>query len=190
MCGRFSVINEHLSDRVSELLGISYSTTTNTDLCPSQFVSAIAADGNSYQQGELSWGIKPEWAKRLLINAQAETAAQKATFKQAYATNRCLVPMTGWYEWRTNTASNKKEKFFFSHAGEQPLFMAALWFAGQPNQLVTLTIKPNELCALYHKRMPLLILPEHIDYWLRGSPAQLEPLIGAVDDQLIRVEAA
>ena len=190
MCGRFSVINEEISDRVSELLGISYSTTTNTDLCPSQFVSAIAADGNSYQQGELVWGIKPEWAKRLLINAQAETAAQKATFKQAYASNRCLVPMSGWYEWRTQADTNKKEKFFFSHSGGQPLFMAALWFAGQPNQLVTLTTSPNPLCALYHKRMPLIILPEHIDYWLKGAQEQLQPLLGAVDEHLIRVETA
>ena len=189
MCGRMCIFADPLNAMVSDLLGFSYTAKENTDLCPAQVVSAFTAQGAGYEQGELLWGIKPDWSKRLLINAQSESAAEKTTFKNAYTHNRCLVPVSGWYEWRTD-GNKGKEKFLFSHTQKQPLFMAALWFPGVKNQLVTLTTSPNKLCGEYHNRMPLLILPEHIDHWLTSPPQQLKPILAAIDEELITVAAA
>jgi putative SOS response-associated peptidase YedK len=86
---------------VSELFNTHYSVEANADLRPSQSVATIVNNGSSFQQVNALWGIKPNWSKKLIINAQAETVATKPTFKQAFQSQRFLVPCNGWFEWRT-----------------------------------------------------------------------------------------
>ncbi len=60
---------------------------------------------------DLSWGIKPSWAKRIIINAQAETVSIKPTFTHSFEKHRVIVPCSGWYEWREE--QGKKVKYLF-----------------------------------------------------------------------------
>ena len=103
MCGRFSV-NKALTPIVSELFNTDYSVETNANLSPSQSVATMVKSGSNYQQVNALWGIKPSWSKKLIINAQAESVATKPTFRQAFQSQRCLVPCNGWFEWRTEEA--------------------------------------------------------------------------------------
>lgn len=193
MCGRLNVIDDPLAQIVSDQLGIRFSVQTNRDLRPTQLVETVGCGPQGLQQQPTVWGIQPPWAKRLLINAQAETVVAKRTFRQAFAERRCLVPCSGWYEWRDEGGPHKR-KYLFEHADAQPLYMAAIWYPAQPEEdpprIVTLTTPPNLRCAEYHDRMPVLVLPGDIDAWFGTRPDALQPLMAAVDSELICVTAA
>ncbi|WP_019027615.1 SOS response-associated peptidase [Colwellia piezophila] len=187
MCGRFS-INKAITPIVSELFNTHFSVDSNNNLSPSQSVATLVKGNSSYSQVNALWGIKPNWSKKLIINAQAETVAMKPTFRQAFQSQRCLVPCNGWFEWRTE--DGKKVKYLFEHANKMPLYMAGILFQHEHTELVTLTTQPNNKCGQYHKRMPALVLAKDKDYWFDSSPQALEPLLQAVEDRVIHVKRA
>ena len=82
MCGRFSVDSDQIDEWITGNFDTSFQSSTNIDLRPSQTVSTIIKANNSIQQLNTSWGIKPGWSKKLIINARSETAASKNLFKQ------------------------------------------------------------------------------------------------------------
>jgi putative SOS response-associated peptidase YedK len=184
MCGRLD-INRSICQVVSDTIGTSFTTSTNNNLCPSESVATIIKPPSGFQQLETHWGIKPSWSNNLLINVQAETVSTKNTFQQSFATRRCLVPCSGWYEWRLEGI--KKVKYTFTHANNEPLYMAGIWYENDMHQLVTLTTSPNSKCAEYHKRMPVFVLPENIDYWFSARVEELSPLLKAIDEDIIDI---
>ena len=185
MCGRFS-INKAITPIVSELFNTPFIAESNFNLSPSQSVSTIVKNNSSYSQVNALWGIKPNWSKKLIINAQSETVATKPTFKQAFQHQRCLVPCNGWFEWRTQ--EGKKVKYFFEHANKMPLYMAGILFQHEHTELVTLTTEPNEKCSQYHKRMPALVLAKDKEHWFNDPYRELGSLLQHVEDRVIRVE--
>lgn len=175
MCGRLNVIEDPLSALVSEALGMPFHTHSNSDLRPTQTLAAVIADNTQTQmrQQAMRWGIHPSWAKKILINAQAETVHQKPTFKRAFHEWRCIVPCSGWYEW--SERSGRKQKYLFSHPEGQPLYMAAIAFPHEDvTEVVTLTTQPNTQCRAYHHRMPLIIDERCVEDWLFSEAKALE----------------
>lgn len=189
MCGRLNVINDPLAQWVSQVLDLDFRTSTNTDLRPTEHIDAIVSmEGRCLQLGA-RWGIKPAWSKKLIINAQGETAAEKKTFREAFAKRRCLVPCTGWYEWRDEGGSSK-QKYSFTHAQFGSFLMAGIYFENElGTELVTLTTEPNEKCSEIHKRMPALIEPANARRWLTGLSQTVQPLLCALDNNKISVLA-
>ncbi len=187
MCGRFSVNKEQIEDWLLDNYDVTFNCETNHDLRPTQTVSTIIKVDNKLSQLNTTWGIKPSWSKKLLINAQGETAATKKTFKEAFAHRRCLIPCSAWYEWRSE-GDNSKQKYVFNEIDKTPLLMAGIWFEsdGVP-QLVTLTTHPNEQCGKIHKRMPVLIDRDNVDYWFNSEPSQLQTLIEPIASGSITV---
>ena len=186
MCGRLA-INGSISTMVSDKFNIGFSSHENANLCPSETVATIIKPPSGYQQLNTQWGIKPTWSNRLLINAQAETVSSKPTFRQSFLYRRCLVPCSAWYEWRLE--NNKKVKYTFNQQQMKPSYMAGIWYDNEQTQLVTLTTTPNEKCAAYHKRMPVIILEDDIDLWFEASPDALSPLLTAVNNNTIEIHA-
>ncbi|UIP28872.1 SOS response-associated peptidase [Photobacterium sp. TLY01] len=156
-----------LNNQVSDELRIRFEAEENSDLRPTQKVSTVISSPNGLEQLDMHWGIQPNWSKKLLINAQAETAMQKPTWRSAMQTHRCIVPCSGWYEWR-DEGGTKKQKYFFSHPEGQPLYMAGIWFEGEQPLLVTLTTKANEICKPVHHRIPVIINQEDIYEWIQS----------------------
>jgi putative SOS response-associated peptidase YedK len=198
MCGRFNVIDDPITQSIMELLGIKFEVTTNDNVCPSELVSTLSLSNGKITQINSNWGIKPDWANKLLINAQSETVAQKKTFKQAFLSHRCLIPLSGWYEWLSND-QGKKQKYLFSN-DEQVFYMAAIMFQKQsepevnlaldlfgeplektqPNkQFVSLTTRANHQCQPIHSRMPLIIPKDRIRQWLDSENEQAVELLHA-----------
>ncbi|WP_116472827.1 SOS response-associated peptidase [Zobellella maritima] len=192
MCGRFALDIE-LSTQVGARLGIAFNTPPNDDVRPTHTVATVAWLDDRLQQLNTHWGIKPEWATHWLINAKAETVTGKKTFARAFAEHRCLVPCSGWYEWR-DEGGPRKQKYRFEHASGDELYMAGIWYPAREHEaspaLVTLTTQPDELCAQYHNRMPLLIAAEHIHYWFGSTPEQLTPLLTPTTNTQIAVTAS
>ncbi|MCE9685818.1 SOS response-associated peptidase [Shewanella sp. AS16] len=189
MCGRLYVLADILRPQVQEELGLEFPLQTNLDLRPTDSVATLVSHEGKLQQLQTRWGIKPSWANKLLINAQAETVSKKRTFANAFEHNRCLVPCSGWFEWR-DEGGPKKQKYLFSQRQQRPLYMAGIFYPTQTNtpELVTLTTSPNEICAAYHSRMPLFIKPEQIPIWFNSSPEELEPLLQCVDSGYVAVK--
>ncbi|WP_417705297.1 SOS response-associated peptidase [Rheinheimera aquimaris] len=189
MCGRLNVTDDPLVIGLGEALGIKLSVTTNHDLRPTQELAAIVPQG----QLNCRWGIKPEWSDKLLINAQAEKMTSSRLWRPAFQHQRCLVPCTGWYEWRTEE-DNRKHKYLFTGSDHKPLLMAGLyWPAGvydeQPT-VVTLTTTPNQYAAQYHHRMPVIIPLDNADWWLNGRSEGLAPLLMPLPEKSIVATSA
>lgn len=174
---------------VSHALNLDYTTTSNDDLRPTDHIDAVVSmEGRCLQLGA-RWGIKPSWSKKLIINAQGETVSEKKTFRDAFAHRRCLVPCTGWYEWR-DEGGKRKQKYSFTHSNSSPLLMAGIYFETElGTEVVTLTTEPNKKCVAIHERMPVLIEPTAAEQWFGGTIEEVQPLLRAVHNDTIHVSA-
>jgi len=136
---------------------------------------------------EYRWGLVPYWAKNLsigqkLINARAETLAEKPAFRSAAQRRRCLIPADGFYEWRSE--GKLKMPVYVQLTGGDPFCFAGLyerWKSPEGNWIEScalVTTEPNELVAELHDRMPVILTPEQYDLWLDRSIDSLDPLRG------------
>jgi len=190
MCGRFDIIEKLVKAFVDSQFNINFDINSNHDVRPTQTVATLAQQDGAVVQIAADWGIKPHWANKLLINAQSETVASKKTFAKAFATKRCLVPCSGWFEWSSfsseedafhlsdEVTSKQKTKYYFHATDKKPLLMAGILFQKEDDhQLVTLTTQPLEVAKPYHHRMPLLISAPESDFWFHASNEEIQPLL-------------
>ena len=123
----------------------------------------------------MHWGLIPSWAKdpsigNRMINARAETAHEKPSFRKAWSERRCLLPARGFFEWKRTEQG--KQPCFIHRADGDLLALAGLWETwtavdGTPRESTTiLTTAPNGLMQGVHDRMPVIIAPEDWPAWL------------------------
>lgn len=185
MCGRMDIDEKPVREWVKSTLNIEFDLQSNHDLRPTQPVATI---GGSRNQIDATWGIRPAWAKKLLINAQGESVAEKRTFSKAFEESRCVVPCSGWYEWR-GEGDSRKQKYRFSAADGCPLLMGGILFPEADEvRLVTLTIHPNRECAPFHNRMPQFVPSWQLEQWLSGSVQEALQLISPLPDGAVRIQ--
>lgn len=138
---------------------------TPGEIRPTAAAPVLLADREGVHPELLSWGY--QLPKSLVINARAESAAEKPLFRESVKTRRCVVPSTGFYEW-----DEEKRKYFFTLPGEDALYMAGLYDVreGRPCYCI-LTTAANRSMAAIHPRMPLILGREQLRTWLEG-PAE------------------
>lgn len=143
------------------------------------------------------WGLLPSWVKdpkefSTMINARAETAAEKPSFRAAMRHRRCLIPADGFIEWTGQRGS--KRPFYLKCTDEGPMAFAGLWEHWQGSDgseiesAVILTTEANGVVAPLHDRMPVILNPEHFDAWLdckRLSPGDVAEFLIPADDALL-----
>jgi len=185
MCGRFAFYSP--SEATAALFGVSGSVEVEPryNIAPTQYVAAIRNDNE--QQREivmLRWGLVPFWAKdpaigNRMINARAETVAEKPSYRAAYRHRRCIVLADGFYEWQRQ--GDGKVPHFISLASGEPFALAGLWElwkdkqTGDSLQTTTLiTTAANEFMTPLHHRMPVVLEPASADEWLAGSSDYLD----------------
>ena len=125
------------------------------------------------------WGLIPPWAKdakegRKFVNARIETVHEKPIYRSAFKSRRCLVPATGWYEWKQG--SQPKQKYFITPKDNTPFVFAGIWQYWktkddtQIGSYCFLTAEPQGHLGEIHNRMPLFILdPDHQTLWLDAA---------------------
>lgn len=121
-----------------------------------------------------TWGLVPSWSKDRsigprLINARSETAAEKPAFRSAFARRRCVVPVSGFYEWQKREEGPKQPYYIYRADGE-PLLFAGLWERwGKDDEILDtftiLTTEPNEMMSAVHDRMPCVLEREEVELW-------------------------
>jgi putative SOS response-associated peptidase YedK len=184
MCGRY---NEHLPKMIgwAEALKVWPSHQFSYNRAPTTKVAAFRRDS-----GELMrWGMIPSWSKEFsssysTFNARIETVADKPTFKHAWANSqRCLIPMAGYYEWKGEKGN--KQPFYITDRDAGGLVVAGLYESWGDNSQLSCTIltKPaNELLAPMHHRMPVLLNPSQGDDWLNLNSVMDQNSLLTLDD--------
>lgn len=189
MCGRFAlyadykVILERFSIEQASFDENEYEPSYN--IAPSQLIAAVVSDGNKNRLGKLKWGLIPPWAKDAkigykMINARAETAAEKPSFRNAFKKKRCLIIADSFYEWRKEEEG--KTPMLIKMKSEEPFAFAGLWESwespeGEPiHSCSILTTKPNGVMASIHDRMPVILSKEAEKIWLDPNVQDIEML--------------
>jgi len=184
MCGRFT-----LTVDPSELQDVLPFATVAADatwaprynIAPTQPVAVVANNGKNALEF-FRWGLIPSWAKdssigNRMINARAETLAEKPSFRNAFKRRRCLIPADGFYEWRKDSAS--KTPMYVRLKSGEPFAFAGLWEAWRAPDGKTvlscaiITTTPNSLMEKIHDRMPVILKPDAYERWI--DPAESDP---------------
>jgi putative SOS response-associated peptidase YedK len=191
MCGRFTL--NQLSARLSQVFHVEPvpDLAAEYNIAPTQLVATVLQNPESEKREfkQLHWGLIPSWAKDArmgakLINARAETAAEKPAFRSAFKHRRCLVVADGFYEWQQQ--QGKKQPFYFRLPDGQPFGFAGLWEKWRTpakEEIISCTIlttAANELLQPIHERMPVILEPEDYDLWLDSqvqTPQTLQQLL-------------
>jgi putative SOS response-associated peptidase YedK len=196
MCGRYLLkLDAETLAREFGLAEPPEPTAPRHNIAPTQDVAVIVRREPGRLLRRARWGFLPTWAAtsgmRPVINARAETAADKPLFREAFRRTRCLVPADGFYEWLRE--GRARRAFCFLGAGGRPLAFAGLlapFTAPDGTRLATLailTVAPNSVLRPVHDRMPALLDGDAREAWLdpHATPEQLAALLQtAPDDRL------
>lgn len=189
MCGRFTLtVDPAQFQEAFPGVDIDPEPAPRYNIAPTQPVAVIpnnAKDKLDY----FVWGLIPSWAKdpsigSRLINARANTLAQKPSFRSAYRRRRCLIPASGFYEWKPEPGSKSKTPMYITLASGKPFAFAGLWEFWQSSdgsQVLSCTIittEPNELMAEIHNRMPVILPVEAYSLWLDPNERRPDELDG------------
>lgn len=197
MCGRSSLHDAPVSilERYN-LPPVLPGFTPRYNICPSQEQFTILLDGDEHPRVRaLKWGLVPSWSKdpsagARMINARAESLADKPSWEMPLRSRRCLVLADGYYEW--SGAGKSRTPWFFHLEGHRPFVMAGLWdrWTGDGATLDTCTIVTTAAgprTSMYHHRAPVILPDRAADSWLDlrvGPGAALELLVAYEADDL------
>lgn len=185
MCGRYQLLRPNdVASRFAATAQLEL-LPPNADVRPTQLAPVVLMDRRI---DLLRWGLLPAWAKDArmgakLINARAETVAQKPAFRKPLRFSRCLIPASGFYEWQA-TGTGGKVKQLFTRADGDLLGLAGLWdewidpATQQIHKTFTIiTTTPNALVAPIHDRMPVILARDAEDAWLDPDETESERLL-------------
>ncbi len=197
MCGRFTLANTQKLAEAFAGFEVLAELLPRYNVAPSQPVAVVANNGQ-HKVEFFNWGLIPSWAKdpkigNQMINARAETLAEKPSFKNAYKRRRCLILADGFYEWYTPPSpppiregkGGGKTPMYIRLASGGPFAFAGLWEIWQTAadtilSCTIITTTPNDLMAQIHNRMPVILPPTAYEQWLdpaERSPDQLQSLL-------------
>lgn len=187
MCGRFSLRTSGAVLAEQFQLAEVPAVEPHYNIAPTQPVAVVrAAPTGERELQVLRWGLIPSWAKdpsmgARLINARAETVAEKPAFRAAFKQRRCLVLADGFYEWQPTGAGRQKQPFYFHMEDGKPFAFAGLWESwpgpdGPVETCTILTTDANSVVAPVHARMPLILPPDAYTLWLDPTVQAAEPL--------------
>ena len=196
MCGRFvgfrkiDALIEHFPIEVTDV-----EMTANFNVAPTQEVLAIVRHGGKNHLEHLNWGLVPFWAKDTsigsrLINARAETAASKPSFRQAFLKRRCLILADGFFEWKRERGG--KQPMFLTLPSGEPFAFAGLWESWDdrgrrkpPYRSATILTREASPSVLpIHHRMPVILKPEAFDAWLDPNHQDVAALQAIIQNQI------
>lgn len=175
MCGRFSlaIAPEKLAELFKTINFLQFQERFN--IAPTQPIIAVRQEDDGRTASWFRWGLVPFWAKDIqigqkLTNARSETLAEKPSFRAAFRYRRCIVPASGFYEWKTE--GKTKTPFYIFRRDQAPIAMAGLWehwIDPGGSELVSATIvttEANRFMTPLHHRMPVILDSSDWDTWL------------------------
>jgi putative SOS response-associated peptidase YedK len=189
MCGRFT--NKAKPEEIEREFKIGKVNpkilSPRYNIAPTQMIPAVLEADGARILAELKWGLIPSWAKddsigSRLINARAETLAEKPSFRNAFKSSRCIIPTSGFYEW-VRQSKGAKQPFYFYLKDKDVFGFAGLreeWLDKETGELVEtctiITTAANEVLEPVHDRMPVILDSVNYDIWLASDVTETEIL--------------
>jgi putative SOS response-associated peptidase YedK len=181
MCGRFARLysygrlKERYKLKEATLLKEPPQLDNRYNVAPTQPIAAVRAADGERELVFLKWGLIPSWSKDdkiayKLTNARSETVAEKPSFRAAFRQRRCLIPASGFFEWKRE--GKQKQPFFIRPLDEDLFSFAGLWESWHDSEgeiiesCAIITTESNELMRTIHDRMPVIVDAESESVWL------------------------
>jgi len=194
MCGRF--VSSSPPDELAKYFDVEAVAESvlepSFNVAPSNDVYVVVESGGVRRLESFHWGLVPFWAKdpstgNKMINARAESVADKNAYKHAFKKRRCIIPVDGFYEWRKVPGQKAKQPYFIKRTDGEPMAFAGLWELWRPKDDVDrttdplrsctiITGQPNEKIAEIHDRMPVILPPSAWAQWLDPENDDIEAL--------------
>lgn len=179
MCGRYAFLlpPEAMAQLFKILNEVMYPPRYN--IAPTQPVTVVVEREGRRTAELFRWGFVPAWAKdpremSLMINARAESMADKPAFRDAVRNSRCIVPASGYYEWK-KLPDGSRRPYYITTEDNQTMAFAGLfstWTGPNGEEVDTVcivTVRPNAELSAIHDRMPALLAGDAVDAWLDRS---------------------
>jgi len=196
MCGRFAITmpKEAMAQLFEATPANDLPDGPNYNVCPTNQIAVVTQDAGTRHLRSMRWGFIPHWYKTpsdgpLLINARAETLAEKPAFRAACRDRRCLIAVTGFYEWTKDTEGTRWPWYITRQDGA-PLVFGGVWQAWERGDtpMVTaaiVTCAANARMAKLHHRMPVVLEPEDWPLWLGEAGHGAAALMRAAGEQIL-----
>ncbi len=197
MCGRFAFTLP--TDAMSQLFAATPANdlpaVPNYNVCPTNQIHVVRGDEGQRFLVPMRWGFLPHWYKTpsdgpLLINARAETISEKPAFRAACRARRCLIPVTGFYEWTKDPSGNRLPWYIYRETGD-PLVFAGIWQDWEKDGVAhrtcaIVTTGANETMSQIHHRMPVILDPKDWSMWLGEEGKGAALLMQAAPEDLLQ----
>lgn len=194
MCGRMALTLPH--DAMAQMFQATPANdlpeVPNFNTCPTVQVAAVTADGGARRYRPVRWGFIPHWydapnAGPLLINARAETIAEKPAFKAACRARRCIIPAAGFYEWE-RPEDGSKLPWYVQRSDGAPMAFAAIWqdWGEVGATAAIVTTAANAAMGKIHHRIPVILEPEDWALWLGEEGKGAAPLMQATGEETLQ----
>ena len=172
MCGRITLTdpNAALAALFDAVAGNDLPDSPRFNICPTDPVAVVTSDGIRRLR-PMRWGLIPPWYKSptdgpLIINARADTVAQKPAFREAIRQRRCILPASGFYEWSAGP-DRSRLPWYITRSDGQPLALGALYSHwGDIDSVATVTVDGGPNMAGIHDREPVILEPSDWPRWL------------------------
>jgi putative SOS response-associated peptidase YedK len=198
MCGRF--VSASPPDELARYFDVDQVAETALDpsynVAPTNDVYVVVETGGIRRLDTFHWGLIPFWAKdakvgQKMINARAESLADKPAFKRPFTRRRCLIPADGFFEWKKVPGQKAKQPMYIHRTDDEPMAFAGLWELWRPKgddgeysddestwirSCTIITGQPNETMQPIHDRMPVILPPSAWDTWLSPDNDDLKTL--------------
>jgi putative SOS response-associated peptidase YedK len=185
MCGRFtqSYSWSELQNFYNLIVEAAPNLRPSWNVAPTQDIDVIGLkEGGGLGLTRMRWGLVPSWAKDIaigsrMINARADSAAEKPAFRDAFAKRRCIIPVSGFYEWQG--AGRSKTPWYITAPNGAPISLAGLWDRWRApdgswvRSAAILTTDANDSLRPLHHRMPVVLGRSAVERWLEGGDAAL-----------------
>jgi len=202
MCGRYLVLSEEEFEEIQSIVNEISDKYNDPDLAngevfPTNNIPVVYPHNGKYVLSAAKWGFPNFKGDGVIINARAESVAEKPMFKSSFMSRRCIVPANGYYEWLTHE-DRKKTKYFIRVKDTRLFYMAGLYnmFTDKGGiiypAVTIITTNANEDISFIHDRMPVILPSEKIDKWMDRSTdaAELKSLLTPYEAGKIIYEAA
>lgn len=196
MCGRLATLLpvEAMAQMFAALPANDLPFSPNFNICPTENLSVVVND-EGRRLVSMRWGFIPQWYKTisdgpLLINARAESVAEKPAFREACRTRRCLIPATGFYEW-AKTADDVRLPWYFERKDQTPVVFAGIWQRWDKGDAplascAIVTTGANEAISGIHHRMPVVLSPQDWALWLGEAGKGAATLMRAAPNDALK----
>jgi putative SOS response-associated peptidase YedK len=199
MCGRFT--RYYTWEEIHRLYRLT-TTPSNIqpryNICPTTAVDVVIFGGGQRSLVPMRWGLIPDWWKKPIknmrlatFNARAETIGEKAMFRDSFQWRRCLMPLSGYYEWADTPEG--KQPYYFTRRDGQTMTIAAIqdgWVDPATREAVRscamVITEPNKIAAAVHDRMPVILEERDFEQWERGDVKDAAALMKSAGEDVLQ----